>query len=120
MKITNNKCPFFHLDINDTYTQLSFIIKVFPHKFFIRVDNPLEMVKILSYIDNNNVLKDIYKNILKMMPNINHDEIFLMFGFLSYFIGKKIPARYFKQVFDSVSNEDKKYVRMLYTEIRKG
>ena len=120
MKITNNKCPFFHLDINDTYTQLSFIIKVFPHKFFIRVDNPLEMIKILSYIDDNMVLKGIMTQILTMMPNINDNVICDTFGLLSVVLGRQIPARYFKQVLDSVSGTDKKVVKMLYAETRKG
>ena len=120
MRIIDNQGFLMHAEMNATYTQIVFVPKILSHKFYIRVDNPLEMIKILSYIDDNMVLKGIMTQILTMMPNINDNVICDTFGLLSVVLGRQIPARYFKQVLDSVSGTDKKVVKMLYAETRKG
>jgi hypothetical protein len=120
MRITENKFPFFYLGINKTYTQIAFVPTILPHKFFIHVDNPLEMLKILCFVDDNNVLKGIFKQMLKMIPNVDKHNLEVILCCVSLLIGKKIPVHYFKQVFDNVSYTDQKMVQTLYLKTRKG
>ena len=116
--MNKDKLHFTYLDINEEHTLITFIPKIFQHKFFIRVDNPIELVKIICYIDKHEVLRNIFKQIHNMDKSIDKELMISVSAQLSLLIGMRISASEYKKVFDMVSEKKKETVRILYRETR--